>query len=93
MSAAIYNISEARRKRYLPHDVSVESEQDSNDPNRRWYLISAASSHAVQDYIDGLIAEAEAFGNGYGRFIGPKRAFGGDYQAMGWTVVFPGGTA
>jgi hypothetical protein len=86
----IIDLSAARRKRLVPQDVSVESEIDKNNPNRCWYLISAATSHAVQDYIDGLIAEAESFGNGYGRFIGPKRAFGGDYQAMGWTIVFPG---
>jgi hypothetical protein len=92
--STIIDLSAARRKRHQPLAVSVESETDSNDPNRCWYLISAATSHAVQDYIDSLIAEVESFGNGgYGRFIGPKRAFGGDYQAMGWTVVFPGGAA
>jgi hypothetical protein len=92
--STIVDLSAARRKRHQPLAVSVESETDSNDPNRRWYLISSPNSHAVQDYIDGLIAEAESFGNGYGRFVGPKRAFGGDYQAMGWIKILdPRGVA
>ena len=89
----IIDLSAARRKRLVPQDVSVESEIDKNNPNVRWWYLSATSSHAVQEYIDSLFAEVESFGKGYGRFIGPKRAFRGDYQAMGWTIVFPGSAA
>jgi len=68
--------------------VHVEREIDPECANRSHYLIISESKEAVQTVINGLIAEVESFGNGYGRFDGPHR-FNGMFFATGNVVVHP----
>src|SRR4029077_12588954 len=68
--------------------VVSEREIDPECANRSHYLIISESREAVQTVINGLIAEVESFGNGYGRFDGPHR-FNHLYFATGNVVVRP----
>jgi hypothetical protein len=64
----------------------IEREVDPLCANRSYYLITGATSAAVQAAINGLVAEVESFGSGHGTFIGPRRAPDG-YWAIGETIV------
>jgi len=68
--------------------VHVEREIDRECANRTHYLIISEAREAVQTVINGLIAEVESFGAGYGTFDGPYR-FNGVFFATGHVVVRP----
>ena len=64
---------------------------DDDDPtrfHRTGFVIQDLSAAVVQAAIDGLMAEIEAFGNGYGSFTHPVRR-GAYYFSVGETIVFP----
>jgi hypothetical protein len=68
--------------------VHVEREVDPECANRSRYLIISRNREAVQTVINGLIAEVESFGTGYGHFDGPYR-WNGLFFATGNVVVHP----
>jgi len=68
--------------------VYTKCETDPECADRNHYVIWSESSAAVQAEILGLMAEVDAFGNGYAHFDGPHR-FKGLYYATGHVVVHP----
>ncbi len=72
--------------RALP--VKVLRETDPENANRSYYFILGEDLDAVQSAIDGLMAEVESFGSGYGEFTHPRK-HDGLYFAFGEVVVRP----
>ncbi len=68
--------------------VKVLRETDPENANRSYYFILGEDLDAVQSAIDGLMAEVESFGSGYGEFTGPRK-HDGLYFAFGEVVVRP----
>jgi hypothetical protein len=68
-------------------EIEVERQVDPDNGNMSFVVIRGASFDAVQSYINGLIAEIESFGNGYGSFMGPTRGPLGLYYAAGKIVA------
>lgn len=91
MSVTVTSLADFRRQREADGRsirVHVDREIDRECANRSHYLIISESQEAVQTTINGLIAEVEAFGNGYGCFDGPHR-FNALFFATGHVVVHP----
>ena len=80
----IVDLAEYRRQHA---QTTIERESDPEFPNRNFWLIQSQTRDAVQAAINGLVAEVESFGNGYGHFIGPRRSQAGVYFAIGETVI------
>ena len=88
---SITDLSDYRRQREQESraiPVKVLREADPQCPNRSYYFIVSEQLEAVQSAIDGLIAEVESFGTGYGEFTNPRR-MNGLYFACGEVVVRP----
>jgi hypothetical protein len=83
---ANYRRQREAQSRNLP--VKVLREIDPENANRSYYFVLGEDQSAVQSAIDGLIAEVEAFGSGYGEFTNPRR-YDGLYFAFGEVVVRP----
>lgn len=81
-----YRRQREQRSRAVP--VRVLRETDPENANRSYYFILGEDGNAVQTAIDGLLAEVESFGNGYGEFTNPRER-DGLYFAFGEVVVRP----
>ena len=81
-----YRRQREAQSRNLP--VKVLRESDPENANRNYYFILGEDGGAVQSAIDGLMAEVESFGNGYGEFTNPRK-HDGLYFAFGEVVVRP----
>ncbi len=81
-----YRRQRAQEIRGVP--VRVLREVDKENANRSYYFVLGEDEGAVQSAIDGLIAEVEAFGSGYGEFTRPRK-HDGLYFAFGEVVVRP----
>ncbi len=91
MSMTPIDLNDYRRQREaqgraLP--VKVLREIDPENANRSYYFVLGEDGAAVQSAIDGLMAEVESFGNGYGEFTNPRK-HDGLYFAFGEVVVRP----
>ena len=94
----ITDLAEIRRQRaghhaprargFHPHAQFGWCEDDPTRGHRTGFVIQDLSAAVVQAAIDGLMAEIEAFGNGYGSFTHPVRR-GAYYFSVGETIVFP----
>ncbi len=81
-----YRRQRAQENRSVP--VRVLREVDKENANRSYYFVLGEDEAAVQSAVDGLIAEVEAFGSGYGEFTNPRK-HDGLYFAFGEVVVRP----
>ncbi len=81
-----YRRQRAQENRGVP--VRVLRETDPENVNRSYYFILGENLEAVQSTIDGLMAEVESFGSGYGEFTHPRK-HDGLYFAFGEVVVRP----
>jgi hypothetical protein len=81
-----YRRQRAQQSRAVP--VRVLREVDKENANRSYYFVLGEDLDAVQSTIDGLMAEVESFGSGYGEFTHP-REHDGLYFAFGEVVVRP----
>jgi hypothetical protein len=91
MFPTITDLADYRRQREREAralKVKVIREVDPECANRSHYFIVSEHHHAVQTAIDSLIAEVEAFGNGYGEFTRPRK-HDGLWFAFGEVVVRP----
>lgn len=70
--------------------VTIERGVDPKNPDRSAYRITGPNSWDVQEQINALTAEVEAFGTGYARFIGPHRIDVSKYVALGEVVLVRG---
>jgi hypothetical protein len=89
MPTPVIDLAEIRREREAKARADallVSQHVDELVPNRTYYEIWGANVHAVQGYINSLMAEVESFGCGSARFIGPRK-IGGVYVARGVCVV------
>ncbi len=83
---ANYRRQREQQSRATP--VRVLREVDKENANRSYYFILGEDEAAVQSAIDGLMAEVESFGSGYGEFTNPRK-HDGLYFAFGEVVVRP----
>ncbi len=89
---SVIDLGKYRRRRTaqdrVDHPVKVLREVDKENANRSYYFVLGEEEAAVQSAVDGLIAEVEAFGSGYGEFTRPRR-HDGLFFAFGEVVVRP----
>ena len=81
-----YRRQREQASRAMP--VKVLREIDPECANRSYYFVIGEECGAVQSAIDGLMAEVESFGNGYGEFLHPRRQ-NGLWFAFGEVFVRP----
>lgn len=91
MSATANIISFEQEAAKREPSITIERGVDPNNPNRTAYRITGKNSWDVQEQIDALTAEVEAFvGTGYARFVGPHRIDVSKYVALGEVVLVRG---